>query len=90
MSICLELQTTTVLSKPPTYKNRKLQYRISENKNKSSFIFGGERLIASDMEIVVYYLLRNNKVTNVVCFFLLKKRRELRYSLFEFSDNTTL
>lgn len=47
---------------PPTYKNQQLQQMISENKNNSVLYFSNEQLIDNDMEIISYYLLRNNTV----------------------------
>jgi len=65
--ICLESKpTATVLSKPPTYRNKRLEQMIDENKNESYVDFSDKDLTNDDMEIVAYYLLRNNTVSNVV------------------------
>ena len=59
-------KTTTTLSSPPTYKNPELEQIINENKNEDSLGLGGKDLTGEDIEIVCYYLLRNNKVRNCV------------------------
>ncbi|CAF3675920.1 unnamed protein product [Rotaria sordida] len=57
-------KTTTLLPSPPAYKNRALQQMIDENNNNSVLYLSNEQLIDDDMEIVSYYLLRNNRVCN--------------------------
>jgi hypothetical protein len=57
---------TSLLSSPPIYKNPKLEQKINKHKDKSDLFFYGEKLTDADMEIVGYYLLRNNKVSDVI------------------------
>jgi hypothetical protein len=60
------------------YKNSKLEQTINDKKNESLVDLSGQNLTDNDMEIVGYYLLRNNNVSNVLClvFILKEKRRE--------------
>ncbi|CAF4839605.1 unnamed protein product, partial [Rotaria sp. Silwood1] len=55
-----ESKTTTLLSSPPTYKNQKLRQMIHENNDNSVLYLSNEQLTDNDMEIISYYLLRNN------------------------------
>ncbi|CAF1540590.1 unnamed protein product [Adineta steineri] len=52
--------TTTVLSKPPTHRNQELEQMIDQNKEKAYLRFYGKNLTDDDMDIMAYYLLRNN------------------------------
>jgi hypothetical protein len=55
-----------LLSSPPKYKNPKLEQEIKENEEQSNVYLGNDDLTDADMEIVGYYLLRNNKVSDVI------------------------
>jgi hypothetical protein len=80
----LEPKTTArLLSSPPKHKNPELQEKINENKNELCLILERSNLTNEDMEIVAYYLLQNNKVSNVVFGFSLFKRiDQFCYDLF--------
>jgi hypothetical protein len=67
--ISLESKTTDLLSSPPIYKNEKLEQMIKENENKSELSLEDRNLTDDDMEIVGYYALRNNKVSEVLFVF---------------------
>jgi hypothetical protein len=69
MSISLESKTTSLSSSPPKYKNQKLEQKIKENENKSVLDLKKLDLTDNDMEIVGYYILRNNKVSDVLLIF---------------------
>jgi hypothetical protein len=49
---------------PPKYKNAKLEQKINENKNASELDLSESEITDEDMEIVGYYALQNNKVSN--------------------------
>jgi len=68
MLIILESKTseTSLLSSPPKYENRELQQIIDNKKNESRLSLSYKGLTDDDMEIVGYYLLENNKVSDVV------------------------
>ncbi len=51
---------------PPKYQNVKLEKIITENKANSELYLCGKNLTDQDIEIVVYYALQNNKVSNTV------------------------
>jgi hypothetical protein len=68
MSIYLEL-------KPPKYRNPKLEKKIDENKHESSVDLSRASLTDDDIDLVAYYLLRNNKVNKCVYLFSLVKKR---------------
>jgi len=57
---------TSLLSSPPKYENRELQQIIDNKKNESRLSLSYKGLTDDDMEIVGYYLLENNKVSDVV------------------------
>jgi len=80
----LEPKTTaSLLSSPPKHKNPELQEKINEKKNKLYLRLARSNLTNEDMEIVAYYLLQNNKVSNVVFdFSLLKRIDQFCYDLF--------
>ncbi|CAF1270042.1 unnamed protein product [Adineta steineri] len=61
---------TSLLSKPPTYKNPTLEQMISENQNTSSVSFDDMYLTDADIELVAYYLLRDNKILTQLDLFL--------------------
>jgi hypothetical protein len=69
VSIFLESKTTSLLSSPPKYKNQQLEQMIKENENKSKLDLEKRNLTDDDMEIVGYYVLRNNKVSDVLFVF---------------------
>ena len=60
---------TTLLSTPPTYKNRKLEQQINWEKDELVVWLDRLSLTDNDMEIVGYYLLQNNEVSNIVFIF---------------------
>lgn len=68
MRICLESKTPekSLLSSPHKYKNPELEQIINKNKNYSSLYLSAKGLIDDDMEIIAYYLLQNNHVSDVV------------------------
>jgi hypothetical protein len=70
------------LSSLPQYKNPGLEHKINENKDKLELYLSDQGLTDDDMEIVAYYVLKNNKVSNVVFFLLLKGRQEFCSHLF--------
>jgi len=80
----LETKTTaSLLSSPPKHKNPELQEKINKNKNELDLSLGRSNLTNEDMEIVAYYLLQKNKVSNVVfSFSLLKRIDQFCYDLF--------
>ena len=63
--MCLGAKTASLLSKPPSYKNPPLQQIIDEGKTESCLDLSGKKLTDADMELVSYYLLQNNKVSDV-------------------------
>lgn len=65
----LESTTASSSSSPPQHKNPELEQKINEEKTKSRVDLSKMTLTDSDMEIVVYYLLHNNKVSNS-CIYL--------------------
>jgi hypothetical protein len=69
VSISLESKTTNLLSSPPKYKNQQLEQEIKENENESVLDLRELDLTDDDMEIVDYYLLRNNKVSDVLLIY---------------------
>jgi hypothetical protein len=69
VSIFLESKTTSLLSSPPKYKNQQLEQKIKENENKSVLDLSKLDLTTDDMQIVGYYALRNNKVSDVLFVF---------------------
>jgi hypothetical protein len=58
--------TINLLSSPPKHKNPELEQKINKNKDKSELNWCEEDLTDADMEIVGYYLLQNNQVSNVI------------------------
>jgi len=61
-------------SKPTIYRNPELERKINDNKNEPSFSLSWESLTDDDMEIVAYYLLRNNTVSKCLYLFFLGKK----------------
>jgi hypothetical protein len=65
----LESKTiTSLLSSPPEYKNPQLEEKLRENEDEDDtrLWLDGLHLTNDDMKIVAYYVLHNNKVSNVV------------------------
>ena len=61
--------TTNIISSPPTHKNPQLQQKIETNKNAQSLDLSSMHLTDDDMQIVVYYFLQNNKVSQHLIYF---------------------
>lgn len=64
--IRLEPISTTTKLQPPTYRNQTLEKIIKEQRDGSSVDLSSEELTADDMEIVAYYLLKDNMVRHHV------------------------
>lgn len=60
----LALQPTLPVESPPKYRNTELEKRIAEKKDNSCLDLESLRLTDQDMEIVAYYALRSNKVSD--------------------------
>jgi hypothetical protein len=69
---------------PPQYRNAKLEQIIANTAGSTELKLFYKQLTADDMEIIVYYALRNNKV-KTVAFFIISKSKEIflitRFSL---------
>jgi hypothetical protein len=60
------IQSTTVLFQSPLqYRNSRLEKRIHAKQNKSHLSLVSMELIDHDMEIVAYYISRNDTVRNI-------------------------
>lgn len=68
MLIILESKAleTSLLSSPPKYNNQQLEQIIDRNRNESFISLCEKQLTDDDMEIVAYYLLLNNKVSDIL------------------------
>ncbi|CAF4368415.1 unnamed protein product, partial [Adineta steineri] len=60
MCICLESNETSLLSKPPVHRNLELERLIMRNQDEPSVLYNSMKLTDADMEIVAYYLLKDN------------------------------
>lgn len=47
----------------PEYRNAKLEQRINKNKNQSEIQLDGQELTDQDMQIVSYYAIQENNVS---------------------------
>lgn len=74
----LESTTTSLSSSPPKHKNPKLEQKINEKKTASKLDFSEMNLTDSDMEIVVYHLLENTKVSESCIYLTSNEERESR------------
>lgn len=61
--------TATSLLSPPKYTNPELEKMIKENKDGSHLWLDEYRFTDDDMQIVAYYALQYNKVSNIVFIF---------------------
>jgi hypothetical protein len=84
-SYCIVLESNETISfqSPPKYTNKKLQQKINEKKNDSQVWLSAMKLTCEDMEIVGYYLLKNNTV-KIILFIICSSK--LRF-YFEFDRN---
>ncbi|CAF1099752.1 unnamed protein product [Adineta steineri] len=55
-----ESNETSLLSKPPAHTNRELERRIMTDQDEPSLLYNSMKLTDADMEIVAYYLLKDN------------------------------
>jgi hypothetical protein len=58
--------TTSLLSSPPEYKNPDLEQKINQNKGEPTLELARESLTSQDMEVVAYYALQDNNVSNIL------------------------
>jgi hypothetical protein len=58
---------------PPKHRNKELQQIIKEKRNEKQINLIYKDLTCGDMEIVGYYLLRDNTVMNILFIFILRK-----------------
>jgi hypothetical protein len=63
--------TTAKLSKPQ-YRNAELEKLIAKKKDGSELDLYSKQLTAQDMEIVAYYALQENKVSNIVFYIIIR------------------
>jgi hypothetical protein len=90
-SACSPIQPTTVLfqssdriSSPLQYRNSRLEKLIHAKQNKLHLSLVSMELIDHDMEIVAYYISRNDTVRNIRLSYLLRKNnRNLFSTIFE-------
>lgn len=68
--IISEVKKTNLSLSPPTYTNARLQRIINEKKDDVHVDLSYKKLTNEDMEIVSYYLLRNNTVMNIFFIFI--------------------
>ncbi|CAF3972958.1 unnamed protein product [Adineta steineri] len=55
-----ESNETSLLSKPPVHRNLELERLIMRNQDEPSVLYNSMKLTDADMEIVAYYLLKDN------------------------------
>ncbi len=68
---------------PPHYRNDELEKVIADHKDGMELNLRNRRLTHKDMEIVAYYVLRNNKVSQILFGFVISEiNRILTYDFF--------
>ncbi len=69
-----KFQTTDVEPSPPQYRNPKFVTWIKNKKYLSGVSLADMKLTDPDMEIVAYYLIRNNTVRKVLTAIIMRSR----------------